>query len=223
MGELWNAITSDFGTGLLGALVGGGFTILGSAWQTRSTNKAAALAQAKANAQRGLDAITQLKVRLENQTFQGMGTPVSLAAWNRERGMLVTTANSAVMLLPDAHKDTRMYVLMLLAKIEAWRGLRPWPEYKLETGLLLSEAIKFLALYVRGSDVPERQNMNAVISRKVEQHRLQEARSELNDLLAEEEDRGPNATDVQRIHELLEFLGELHPSEPTADNNAETA
>ncbi|WP_370166780.1 hypothetical protein [Streptomyces albogriseolus] len=67
--ELWSM---EFGIALLGALVGGGFTILGSAWQTRSANKAAALAQAKANAQRAFDTLTQLKACLEVQTFRGM-------------------------------------------------------------------------------------------------------------------------------------------------------
>ncbi|WP_328835913.1 hypothetical protein [Streptomyces europaeiscabiei] len=51
MNELLDKLWSmEFGIAMLGALVGGGFTILGSAWQTWSANKATAVAQAQANA-----------------------------------------------------------------------------------------------------------------------------------------------------------------------------
>jgi hypothetical protein len=165
LGKLWSM---EFGIALLGALVGGGFTLLGSWFQTKSANKAAELIQAKANAQRCFDALTQLKVLLEIQTFAGMGSKDTRAAWNRERERLVTTANSAIMLLPDEHKDTRLRVMWLLSKIEVWYGLPAWPEYKLKTSLLLSEALKVLALFVRGSDAPERRNIDQVITQKIE-------------------------------------------------------
>ncbi|GGR24070.1 hypothetical protein [Streptomyces aurantiogriseus] len=212
--KLWSM---EFGIALLGALVGGGFTILGSWLQTRSSNRAAELVQAKANAQRGFDALTQLKVHLEIQTFQGMGTKETRAAWNREREMLVTTANSAVMLLPDEHKDTRFRVTWLLSQIKPWYGLPPWPEYKLETSLLLSEALKILGLFVRGSDAPERRNMAEVIEREIERDKCERARRELDSLLAEDEAHGLDQEDYERINELQMFLGQSGPSEAAAE------
>ncbi|MGQ4441268.1 hypothetical protein ACN6LI_006687, partial [Streptomyces violaceoruber] len=176
LSKLWSV---EFGIALLGALVGGGFTLLGSWFQTKSANKAAELIQAKANAQRCFDALTQLKVLLEIQTFAGMGTKNTRAAWNRERERLVTTANSAVMLLPDEHKDTRLRVMWLLSKIEVWYGLPAWPEHKLKTSLLLSEVLKVLAFFVRGSDAPERRNIDQVITREVERQKLEQARREV--------------------------------------------
>jgi hypothetical protein len=70
-----------------------------------------------------------------------MGTADTRAAWNRERETLITTANSAIMLLPDKYQATRGQTLMLLRMIKTWHGLPAWPEYKLETGLVLSEAL----------------------------------------------------------------------------------
>lgn len=45
--KLWSM---EFGIAMLGALVGGGSTILGSAWQTWSANNATAVAQPQTNA-----------------------------------------------------------------------------------------------------------------------------------------------------------------------------
>ncbi|GAA3112527.1 hypothetical protein ACFQ0X_43290 [Streptomyces rectiviolaceus] len=204
-----------FGAALLGALAGGAFTILGSWLQARSSNIAAALAQAQANAQRGFDTLTQLKVHLEAQTFQGTGSEESRAAWNRERETLTTTANSTIMLLPDKYKETRDRVLMLLRMIKRWEGLPAWPEYKVATSLLLSEALKFLGLFVRGSDVPEKRDMTEVIARDIEHYRRQEAHRELESLERDAEHSGLDEEDMQRARDLREFLGEHHPPEIT--------
>ncbi|MFF4661382.1 hypothetical protein [Streptomyces sp. NPDC001381] len=211
--KLWSM---EFGIALLGALVGGGFTILGSWLQSRSSNKAAQLIQAKANAQRTFDALTQLKAHLEIQTFQGMGSKETRAAWNREREMLVTTANSTLMLLPDEHKDTRIRVGKLLQQIKTWYGLPAWPEYKLETGLLVSEALKVLGFFVRGSDSPERRNMAEVIKREIERDKRERAQRELESLEAEEEHHGLDQEDSERLNELYRFLEETKPSEEAA-------
>ncbi|MFJ6861472.1 hypothetical protein [Streptomyces werraensis] len=208
MDEFWDKVISvEFGAALLGALAGGAFTILGSWLQSRSSNKAAALAQAKANAQRGFDTLSQLKVHLETQSFVGIGTGETRAAWNRERETLITTANSAIMLLPEEYKETRGQVLMLLRMIKRWEGLPAWPEYKLETSLLLSEALKFLGLFVRGSNVPEKRDMTEVIAREIEHHRRQEAHRELEDLNREGEERELDAEGRERAAYLEQSLG----------------
>ncbi|MFJ6392887.1 hypothetical protein ACIQJT_35435 [Streptomyces sp. NPDC091972] len=216
--KLWSM---EFGIALLGALVGGGFTILGSWLQARSSNKAAEHIQAKANAQRAFDALTQLKVHLEIQTFRGMGTKETRAAWNREREMLVTTANSTIMLLPDKYKDTRLHVQGLLRQIKTWYGLPPWPEYKLETGLLLSEALKVMGLFVRGSDAPEHRNMTEIIQQEIERDRRERAQRELESLEAEEEAQGLDQEDSARLNELYQFLG-VGQSRPELSNDDET-
>ncbi|WP_223146427.1 hypothetical protein [Streptomyces apricus] len=208
MNGFWDKVISmEFGIALLGALVGGGFTILGSWLQTRSSNRAAELVQAKANAQRAFEALTQLKVHLEIQIFRGMGTKETRAAWNREREMLVTTANSTIMLLPDEHKDTRLHVQGLLQQIKTWYGLPPWPEYKLETGLLLTEALKVMSLFVRGSDAPARRNMAEIIQREIERDKRERAQREMESLEAEEEAQGLDQEDSERLNELYRFLG----------------
>lgn len=219
MNEFWdNFWSAEFGIALLGALVGGGFTILGSYLQTRSSNRAAELIQAKANAQRGFDALTQLKVHLEIQTFQGMGSKQTRAVWNREREMLVTTANSALMLLPDEHRATRIRVEMLLRKIETWYGLPAWPEYKLKTGLLLSEALNVLSRFVRGSNAPARQNMDQLIHREIERDKRERAQREVASLEAEEEHQGLDYEGSARLNELYRFLEETKPSEEELDS-----
>ncbi|WP_344522217.1 hypothetical protein [Streptomyces rectiviolaceus] len=159
--------------------------------------------------------MTQLKVHLEAQTFQGTGSEESRAAWNRERETLTTTANSTIMLLPDKYKETRDRVLMLLRMIKRWEGLPAWPEYKVATSLLLSEALKFLGLFVRGSDVPEKRDMTEVIARDIEHYRRQEAHRELESLERDAEHSGLDEEDMQRARDLREFLGEHHPPEIT--------
>ncbi|WAU78517.1 hypothetical protein O1Q96_01435 (plasmid) [Streptomyces sp. Qhu-G9] len=214
--KLWSM---EFGIALLGALVGGGFTLLGSWFQTKSANKATALAQAQANAQRGFDTLTQLKVHLEAQTFQGMGTAETRDAWNRERQTLITTTHSAVMLLPDAYKETRDPVLVLLPMMKEWYGLPPWPEYTVETSVVLAEALKFLGTFVRGSDVPERQALNPVIAKELNQYRRQQAQHELESLERDAERSGLDEEDMQRARDLREFLGLPHPPQPSAGDD----
>jgi len=177
--KLWSM---EFGIALLGVLTGGGFTILGSWLQSRSSNRAAALAQAQANAQRSFDALTELGALLEAQTFQGMGTGDTRAGWNRDLRSHIARANSAIMLLPDRHEATRSQVLAVLRMLKNWEGLPPWPEYRLRARLLLSEALKFLGLFVRGSGVPKRRGMEEVIAKEIDLYKRQRAQLELESL-----------------------------------------
>ncbi|MDQ1042127.1 hypothetical protein QFZ76_000363 [Streptomyces sp. V4I2] len=209
LGKLWSM---EFGAALLGALAGGFFTILGSWWQSRYSDKAAALAQAKANAQRAFDTLTQLRAHLEAQTFLGRGTAETRAAWNRERKTLIATANSAIMLLPDAYKETRGQALMLLRMIKEWYGTPEWREYEVETDVLLSEALKFLGLFVRGSKVPEKRDITGVIAEAIHHYRRVWMTAELEDLARQAEESGLDEEDQERAHQLQQALGIL-PSE----------
>lgn len=221
MSEFWDKIISmEFGTALLGALVGGGFTLLGSWWQSRSADKATALAQAKANAQRALDALTRLRAHMDIQSQEGMGSREQRDAWNREREMLIASAQSSVMLLPDAYEDTRTPVTNTLGEIKNWYGLPIWIEYQMEVRLLLDEAINFLGLFFRGSKAPQPRNMNAIITKAIEDHRREMALSELTALNNEGAHRGLDPEDEERARELRDFLGLPHPPEPTTDDDS---
>lgn len=214
LSKLWSM---EFGAALLGALAGGAFTILGSWLQARSSDKATALAQARANAQRAFDTLTQLRVQLEAQTFVGRGTHETRAAWNRERKTLIATANSAIMLLPDAYKETRGQALMLLRVIKEWYGDPEWREYEVETNLLLSEALKFLGLFVRGSKVPEKRDMAPAIAEAIEHYRREWMTAELAALARQADYGGLDDEDQERAHELQQALGILPPQGAAPD------
>ncbi|MCX5234430.1 hypothetical protein OG824_04175 [Streptomyces prunicolor] len=198
----------DFWIALVGALVGGGFTMLGAALQTRSTDKAAALAQTKANAQRSFDALIQFKALLGIQTFQGMGSKDTRAAWNREREVLITTASSALMLLPDAHRDIRIRVEKLLHQIKIWQGWPPWSEYKLETDLLVSEALNVLSRFVRGSEAPELRDMVKIVQQEMKRDKRERAQRELDALEGQDEADGLSQDESERLSELQRYLHE---------------
>jgi hypothetical protein len=106
--------------------------------------------------------------------------------------------------------------------IKTWHGLPAWPEYKLETGLVLSEALKFLGLFVRGSKVPETRGMAEVIDKAIDLYRRQEAQRELTQLNEEGERSGLDPEDIERARKLEEFLGLPHSPEP-ADDTADSS
>ncbi|MFD4413489.1 hypothetical protein [Streptomyces sp. NPDC058476] len=218
--KLWSM---EFGAALLGALAGGAFTILGSWFQARSANRATALAQAQANAQRAFDTLTELRVYLEAQTFLGRGTHETRAEWNRQRKTLIATANSSIMLLPDVYKETRGPALMLLRMIKEWRGDPEWREYEAETNLLLSEALKFLGLFVRGSAVPEKREMTEVIAETIGQYRRQWMTAELEDLARDAERSGLDEEDQARADQLRHALALLPQQSPNPDAAASPA
>ncbi|WP_406516756.1 hypothetical protein [Streptomyces sp. NBC_00134] len=209
-------ISVEFGSALLGAVAGGAFSILGAWWQSSVSNKAAARAQAEANAQRGFDSLNRLKAHLEAQTFQGIGTGDTRAVWNRELRGMISEAEGPIMLLPDAHKETRSQALMLLHMIKNWNGLPAWQEYQIEVRLLLSEAIKFLGLFVRGSEVPEKRDMTEIVNREIDFHRRQKAHEELEQLTRDGNHGGLDEEDMQRAREIREYLDIPHPAQPSA-------
>jgi hypothetical protein len=211
LGKLWSM---EFGTALMGALAGGAFAILGSWFQSKSSNKAATLAQAQANAKRAFDTLDQLRTLMESQTMQGRGTGESRAAWNRERRAMVGSARSAIMLLPDRYKETRSRSATLLSMLKEWQGLSPWPEYKVETRPLLSETLKYLGHFVRGSKVPEQRDMDEVIAKEVEQYQHAQMRQELEMLNRDAELHGLDEEDMERARKLSEALGIPHPPAP---------
>ncbi|MFG3488519.1 hypothetical protein [Streptomyces sp. NPDC047972] len=223
MNEILDMLWSkEFGIALLGALVGGGFTMLGSWWQTRSSNKAAMRVQAQGHALRGSDAITQLRVHLEAQTFQGRGSTETRAAWNRERRGLLVTARGAIMLLPDEFEGTRNPALDALGKVESFSGYSAWAEYRLATGLLLSEALKHLGMFLRGSEAVEARDMDLVLAAAIDAHKRQLAQKELDSLNERVEYMDLTDEEREEARELRDFLGLPHPPAPAAEDPEST-
>ncbi|QFQ95554.1 hypothetical protein F9278_04415 [Streptomyces phaeolivaceus] len=212
--KLWSM---EFGAALIGAVAGGAFSILGAWWQSSVSNKAAALAQAQANAQRGFDALKRLEGHLEAQTFEGMGTGSTRATWNRELRGMIKEAEGPIMLLPDTHKDTRSHALTLLNEIKIWYGLPAWPEYRIEVGLLVAEAVKVLGLFVRGSKTPAKRDMTEVIRQTIDFNKRQDARKELEALNHEAVQSGLSEDGMERARELRDLLGIPHPVSPSPD------
>ncbi|MFC9261286.1 hypothetical protein ACFT25_15875 [Streptomyces hydrogenans] len=212
---LWSA---EFGIALLGALVGGAFTMLGSWWQTRSSNKAAMRVQAQGHAMRGSDAITQLRVHLEAQTFQGRGAAETRAAWNRELQGHLVTARSAIMLLPDGFKGTRNPALAALREIKTFSGHPAWAEYKIATGLLLAEALKHLGMFVRGSEAPEERDMSVVVTKAIDEHKRERAQEELEQLNEMAEHMELTDEEKEEARKLRDYLGLPHPAAPVFED-----
>jgi hypothetical protein len=214
--KLWSM---EFGAALLGAVAGGAFSILGAWWQSRSSNKAAARAQAQGHALRGFDTITLLRAHLEAQTFQGRGTAETRTAWNLELQTQLATAKSAIMLLPDDYEETRKSALAALNMITNFNGLFGWAEYKVATRLLLTEAIKHLGLFVRGSEAPEIRDMDTVLTKAIDDYNRDRAQKELDSLNAAAEHGELDEEDKQEARKIREYLGIPHPTEPLPDES----
>ncbi|MFD4523268.1 hypothetical protein ACFWP7_04900 [Streptomyces sp. NPDC058470] len=212
--KLWSM---EFGSALLGAVAGGAFSILGAWWQSRSSNKAAARVQAQGYALRAFDTITLLRTHLEAQTFQGRGTAETRAAWNLELRTQFVTAKGAIMLLPDEYEETRKSARAALDMITNFNGLFGWAEYKVATRLLLTEAIKHLGLFVRGSEAPETRDMDAVLTAAIDDYNRERAQKELDSLNAEAERGELDEVDKGEARKIREYLGIPHPVQPSPD------
>ncbi|WP_328450002.1 hypothetical protein OG780_19730 [Streptomyces sp. NBC_00386] len=218
MNEFFDKVWSmEFGAALLGAVAGGAFSILGAWWQTSVSNKATARVQAQGHALRGFEAITTLRAHLEAQTFQGRGTAETRSAWNRELRTQLTTAKSAIMLLPDQYEKTRTPAMTALNMITNFNGLFGWAEYKVATRLLLTESIKHLGLLVRGSEAPEARDMDAVLTQAIDAHSRERAQKALDSLNAAAEHGELDEADKEEARKIREYLGIPHPAQPSAD------
>ncbi|MFI6606866.1 hypothetical protein [Streptomyces sp. NPDC050507] len=213
--DLWD--NTELVSGFIGAVVGGGFTMFGSWFQTKSSNKAADLALARANAQRAFDTVTQFKIAMTSQQIKGIGTESSRDAWNREQQTLVTVTSSAVALLPNEHKATRSRGLELLGMLREWHGTPVWNEYTLATDVILAETLTCLGTFVRGSDVPEPRDVRMLIRQKLAAFKRTEAEQELARLEWTAEQNGLGEDDMARAERLREELGLPHPTPPADD------
>ncbi|MDR6981270.1 hypothetical protein J2X68_008013 [Streptomyces sp. 3330] len=76
---------------------------------------------------------------------------------------------------------------------------------------LLSEALKFLGLFVRGSKVPDRRDITGVIAEAIHHYRRVWMTAELEDLARQAEESGLDEEDRERAHQLEQALGILSP------------
>ncbi|MGV9698970.1 hypothetical protein ACWDTR_24830 [Streptomyces sp. NPDC003470] len=222
MGELWNAITSDFGTGLLGALVGGGFTLAGTWLQSKSSDKAAQLAHSRATAQRALEIVSTFAIAVQRQTHHGHGTHDDHTKWNREVMAQETAITAVLSLLPDDQRDTRTECLDLLKGVKRWHGEEEWWAYQIRTTLFLGQMAVWLAALARGSKPPQHQDLVQMADEKVAERQRAELQYELELLDEEGERRGSDPDQVERAREIREKLGIPQPSQ-SADEDKRTS
>ncbi|CAL9441141.1 hypothetical protein SUDANB146_04269 [Streptomyces sp. enrichment culture] len=219
VGELWNAITSDFGTGLIGALVGGGFTLLGTWLQSRSGDAAAHLAQTRATAQRGVEAATTLAITIQRQTYREHGTFEDREGWGRELMAHQSNLTALLGLLPDDQRDTRDRVLDLLDGVQYWDGREVWEEYRIRTTSFLGEMAAWLVALARGSEPPERRDMTQVVAEQILDHRLGGLEDEREALVKRAEMYELDAEEHERLREIDAALEAIEQERSTLAQN----
>ncbi|MFC7903344.1 hypothetical protein ACFUV1_24750 [Streptomyces griseoincarnatus] len=219
MGELWNAITSDFGTGLIGALVGGGFTLLGTWLQSRSGDAAAHLAQTRATAQRGVEAATTLAITIQRQTYREHGTFEDREGWGRELMAHQSNLTALLGLLPDDQRDTRDRVLDLLDGVQYWDGREVWEEYRIRTTSYLGEMAAWLVALARGSEPPERRDMTRVVAKRILDHRQGGLEDEREALVMRAEMYELDEEEHERVREIDAALEAIEQERSTLAQN----
>jgi hypothetical protein len=218
VGELWNAITSDFGTGLLGALVGGGFTLGGTWLQSKSSNKAAQLAHSRATAQRALEIVATFAITVQRQAYQGHGTHENHEEWNRELMAQETSITAILALLPDDQDETRSECTNLLNGIKRWYGEEEWWAYQIRTALFLGQMAVWVAALARGSKTPQHEDMDRIANEKVAERREAELRYELAMLEQEGEALELDDEGRERARAIRAELGIPEPSRSMDDD-----
>jgi hypothetical protein len=202
VGELWDAITSDFGTGLIGALVGGGFTLLGTWWQSRKGDAAAHLAQTRATAQRGVEAATTLAITIQRQTYRRHGTFEDRGGWGRELMAHQSNLTALLGLLPDDQLETRERVFILLNGVQHWDGREVWEEYRIRTTIFLAEMAAWLVALARGSEPPEYRDMDQIATERILDHRQGELEDERETLVMRAEMYELDEEEHERVREI---------------------
>ncbi|MEH0400651.1 MULTISPECIES: hypothetical protein [Streptomyces] len=200
---------NDFWIALIGALVGGGFTLLGTWLQSRTGNKAAHLAQTRATAQRGVEAATTLAITIQRQSFRGHGTFEDREGWGRELMAHESNLTALLGLIPDDQRETRDRVFDLLAGVQHWDGQEVWEEYRIRTTLYLGEMAVWLVSLARGSKPPEREDMARVASERVTRYRRAALEAELELLSAEGDALELDDEGRARAHEIRTELGRM--------------
>ncbi|MFI1409397.1 hypothetical protein ACH4Y0_05625 [Streptomyces sp. NPDC020707] len=193
---------NDFWIALIGALVGGSFTLLGTWLQGKSGDKAAHVAQTRATAQRGVEAATTLAITIQRQTYRDHGTFEDREGWGRELMAHQSNLTALLGLLPDDQRATREQVFVLLDGVQNWDGREVWAEYRIRTTLILGEMAVWLVSLARGSETPEPKDMTPIIEDRILNHRQAELEHERETLLMQAEMYELDESDRERVGEI---------------------
>ncbi|MGW7499140.1 hypothetical protein ACWGKA_33295 [Streptomyces luteogriseus] len=206
----------NFLTALLGAFVGGGFTLVGVWFQTRSSNKAAERAHTRETARQALATITALATYAQRRTYIDHGTFEDREEWNHELETQRSTLVSLLALLPDSEIKTRSRCMDLLVAIKPWER-KVWPEYRIYATFHLAEMGLWLAALARGSKPPRESDVLKEAEIRVISLRRAALEYELADLEQRAEDYGLGPEEMQRAEEIRAELASPALALPVAE------
>ncbi|WP_327131998.1 hypothetical protein OG311_13490 [Streptomyces sp. NBC_01343] len=207
-------LTSNFGSALLGAIIGGVASLLGASRQAKSANKTARETLDQATARSAYETLGQLRELLAEQAFEGRGTTESRGKWNRESRVLLLRAAGAANLLPESEKQRRAQIHNALRLIPDWNGLEAWQVHQRRVEIPLREAREQLKSYILGSEAPPVRDIAQVVSDTL----AEEQRQSMIALMIELEERGEREgldepEDIETYEELQAALGVQHSGE----------
>ncbi len=193
---------NEFWIALMGALFGGGFTLLGTWLTSKSGDKAAHVAQTRATAQRGVEAATTLAITIQRQTYRDHGTFEDREGWGRELMAHQSNLTALLGLLPDDQRAIRDQVFALLDGVQNWDGQEVWAEYRIRTTIVLGEMAVWLVTLARGSETPEPKELEPIIEERILDHRQAELEHERETLIMNAELYELDPQDHERVGEI---------------------
>jgi hypothetical protein len=199
----------EFWIGLVGALVGGLFTVGGTILQSWFSNRAAHMAQARSTAQRGVEAATTLAITVQRQAYHGHGTFDQHDGWSREFTAQQSSLTAVLGLLPDDQEETRNYAFKLLDELKHWRGQESWQEYRIRTTLFLGEMAVWLLALARGSKPPQSRDVEQAATVEILEYRLGSLEAELELLNQRGEWDGLDDQEMERAREIQAELEQI--------------
>jgi len=203
---------NEFLIALMGALVGGGFTLLGTRLQGRSGDKAAHLAHTRDVAQRAVEAVTTVAITIQRQTYQRHGTFEDREGWGRELMAHQSNLTALLALLPDDQREARRRVFDLLEGVGHWDGTEVWEHYRIRTTLHLGEMANLLAALARGSELPDYQDIGLVADERILNYRQAELEDERETLVIRAEQYELDQEEHARVTEIDAELEEIKQS-----------
>lgn len=173
-------MASNFGSGLVGAVVGGAFSLLGARVQSTKSLAAAreerrALLQQEA-ASRVIDALFEIKRLLRDLPEIGSG-PEPWVVWSREREGQLDRARSTASVLPEPFRDR---VVSALRGIAAAAHPRRWDRHELrsESRAFADDALGCLEHFLDNAPCPPLGRMVEVIELNRERDRIEQEANE---------------------------------------------
>ncbi|WP_432030819.1 hypothetical protein [Streptomyces sp. 1222.5] len=207
-------MTSEFGAGLIGALIGGLASIFGAHYQSKSADRNARETLAKASATTAYEVLGTLRELLVSKEFTDASPDhAAVDEWNKERTILVMRAQGAANLLPRSQEGRRKQVHRALNLMQNWGGNIPWSDYSAAANILISEARKQLGTFVQDEDEPPREDVAAKFTEELNRRRRMRLIRRLFDLEHAGEIRGLDEEEQEEAAEIQAELGVQHTRE----------